>query len=72
MFEEERNIFSWEIPRSTSEICKALRYAILDQWSVPAISPEENCEGYDHDPNHSSFEIHNFKTKYKVTIEKIS
>ena len=65
------NELSWEVPRNASEICRVIRYAILRQWMIPAIDFENLASGYDHDENNSSFIVKNYKTQYRVTVEKI-
>lgn len=62
---------SWETPRNASEICRVTQNAILRQWMIPSIDFEDAAIGYDIDENNSSFIVSGYRTRYRVTIEKI-
>ena len=62
---------SWEIPRESREIGMITRQAILDQWCIPSIEFPDGLETYEVNETTTSFIVKNYKTQYKVTIQKI-
>ncbi len=48
-----------------------LRQAILNQWSVPAITTDPLTNRYDINDDVSTFIVENMGSKFKVTIKRL-
>ena len=61
----------WEVPRNAEEICMVTRQAILNQWAIPAIGFDSKLESYVVNEETSTFIVESYKSKFKVTIQKL-